>query len=291
MVTKKMLLLPAAGAMMLCVAACQTAQDVPIPDDPQAKEWSAQIKGSYPGWQSTKEMPEGNAEYDALFAAPQAEPEKKVTEPEKKEQGLGVVEDDGADLTGGEVVVEKQSEPEKKVAEPEMKAAPKTAIVANAAMVTVRTDNSCLLNGSAVTQKVLKAVIAAIAADHKENSMITIRTQGNVAPAAVNAILDMCRDAKIGKVKFVRHGAAPAPKAPAKAKAVPVRVVVDTAMPATDYVVQKGDSLSAISLKFYKNAGYWKTIVKANPQLKDANRLRPGMKIKVPMLKLVPAGK
>ena len=80
MFTKKMLLFPAAGAMMLCVAACQTAEDVPVPDDPQAKEWSTQIKGSYPGWQSTEKMPEGNAEYDALFTQPETPvvPEQKA---------------------------------------------------------------------------------------------------------------------------------------------------------------------------------------------------------------------
>lgn len=275
MVTKKMLLLPAAGAIMLCVAACQTAQDVPIPDDPKAQEWGTQIKGSYPDWQSTKEMPEGNAEYDALFETPAA--------PEKEEKGLTPV-DSGADLVGGEqVTVKEQPAPA-----PEEQAAPKAPA---SAMVSINADGTMLLNGNAVTQEALKAAITAIAKDHGADSVITIRTLGNVAPASINAVLDMCREARIGKARFVRHGAAPAP-APAKKKAAPrVRVVVDTATPAADYVVQKGDSLSKISLKFYKNAGYWKTIVKANPQLKDANRLRPGMKIKVPALKRVPAGK
>lgn len=284
MITKKMLLLPAAGAMMLCVAACQTAQDVPIPDDPQAKEWGTQIKGSYPDWQSTEKMPEGNAEYNELFNQPAAQavaPEKKAEE----NAGLGVV-DDGADLTGGEQVVIKE-EPE---AKPEAKAeAPKKG-PANA-MISVREDGSLLLNGNVISQDAVKTAIAALAADHGEKSVVVIRTQGKIAPQVVNTVLDMCREAKIGKVKFVRHGAAPAP---AKQKAAPrarMRMIVDTATPATEYVVQKGDSLSRISLKFYKNAGYWRTIVRANPQLKDANRLRPGMKIKVPALKRVPAGK
>lgn len=283
MITKKMLLLPAAGAMMLCVAACQTAQDVPIPDDPQAKEWGTQIKGSYPDWQSTEKMPEGNAEYNELFNQPAAQavaPEKKAEE----NAGLGVV-DDGADLTGGEQVVVKEEQPKAAA-----KVEPPKKGPANA-MITVREDGSLLLNGNMISQDAVKTAIAALAADHGEKSVVVIRTQGKIAPQVVNTVLDMCREAKIGKVKFVRHGAAPAP---AKQKAAPrarMRMIVDTATPATEYVVQKGDSLSRISLKFYKNAGYWRTIVKANPQLKDANRLSPGMKIKVPALKRVPAGK
>lgn len=287
MFTKKMLLFPAAGAMMLCVAACQTAEDVPVPDDPRAKEWSTQIKGSYPGWQSTEKMPEGNAEYDALFTQPEAPvvPEQKAAE--KPEPVVKTDDGTGADLTGGEL---KQEVKEAKAEVPEQKVAPKGP---SSAMIGIKADGSLQMNGSALTQDALKTALSTLAAEHGENSLVVIRTLGNVPPAAVNSVLDLCRDLKIGKVRFVRHGAvAPDVKKNVKAtKAVQMRLVVDTEKPASDYTVQKGDTLSGISLKFYKNAGYWKTIVKANPKLKDANRLIPGTKLKVPVLKRVPVGK
>ena len=49
MIAKRMLLLSAAGSMLL-LAACQTAQDVPVPEDEQAKEWTGPIKTAYPEW-------------------------------------------------------------------------------------------------------------------------------------------------------------------------------------------------------------------------------------------------
>ncbi|WP_439239827.1 peptidoglycan-binding protein LysM [Lonepinella sp. BR2474] len=49
------------------------------------------------------------------------------------------------------------------------------------------------------------------------------------------------------------------------------------------YVIQKGDTLSAIAKKFYGNAAKYPAIVEANKEvIKDANKIFPGQKIRVP---------
>ena len=65
------------------------------------------------------------------------------------------------------------------------------------------------------------------------------------------------------------------------AKAVPTP---ETAGGSVVYVVKPGDTLSFISKKFYHNAGRYDLIMKANPQLKNPNALRPGMKLQIPQL-------
>ena len=50
-------------AVLLLNGACQTSQDVPVPDDEQAREWTPFIKNSYPDWQPPLEMPAGNPDY------------------------------------------------------------------------------------------------------------------------------------------------------------------------------------------------------------------------------------
>lgn len=58
----------------------------------------------------------------------------------------------------------------------------------------------------------------------------------------------------------------------------------ETAAPAeVVYTVQKGDTLSAIALKYYGNAGQWKQILEANPVLDGKpNKIRIGQELIIP---------
>jgi nucleoid-associated protein YgaU len=49
------------------------------------------------------------------------------------------------------------------------------------------------------------------------------------------------------------------------------------------YIVQRGDTLSGISQKYYGTAAKWPRILEANRDiLKDPNKLQPGMKLIIP---------
>jgi nucleoid-associated protein YgaU len=87
--------------------------------------------------------------------------------------------------------------------------------------------------------------------------------------------------------------AAPAPaKATAKktakkaAKRAP-KVVIDRSVPGSTYTVVKGDSLSRIAKKKYKDGNLWQIIYRENQILlkSKANRLVPGMKLVIPAVK------
>lgn len=95
----------------------------------------------------------------------------------------------------------------------------------------------------------------------------------------------------------------PAPKQPTPAKPVaaqpttqPVRSeesadnksvqnqpTVQQVSPDVFYTVKSGDSLSKIAQKQYGDASKWKQIFDANrDQIKDANLIQPGQKLKIP---------
>lgn len=62
-------------------------------------------------------------------------------------------------------------------------------------------------------------------------------------------------------------------------------VAVEKVVPAgTEYTVVKGDTLSLISQKVYKDGRKWNRILKANDALLkgNANKLKPGMKLVIP---------
>jgi nucleoid-associated protein YgaU len=69
--------------------------------------------------------------------------------------------------------------------------------------------------------------------------------------------------------------AAPRP-APTTASAVAPRSLLPR-----HYVIQQGDTLSAISQQFYGTTRYWRRILEANPGLRE-RRLRVGRKILIP---------
>jgi len=95
-----------------------------------------------------------------------------------------------------------------------------------------------------------------------------------------------------------RHPAPPPAPAPMPSKSSPAReyqpivippiedVPVTPSGPQTyeEYTVEKGDTLQKISKKYYDSFAKWKRIQEANPDvLKDPNKIKPGMKIRVPL--------
>lgn len=266
---------PAAGMMLLALTACQTKQDVPVPDDPQAQTWSPAIKAAYPDWQPTKDAPVGNADYEALFAAkPQAPAPAVIEAPAPATDAClpaPVIDE-----------VEKAKYP--------ILYAP----VPDKVRLDITEKGDCLVNGVVLPMEIVQKYLKAIVKAHGAASVAIVYPQTAKVPAGkVNAVLDLCRQEKIASVSLVMPAApAPAPAAPAAGKKAPapvkksVRMVVDSSKPATEYIVQKDDSLSAIALKQYKNAAHWVFIYNANKNvLKNPNRLSPKMKLQIPALK------
>lgn len=48
------------------------------------------------------------------------------------------------------------------------------------------------------------------------------------------------------------------------------------------HTVRNGETLGSIAQRYYKDSAQWPKILKANPSLKGASSLRPGMKLKIP---------
>lgn len=63
----------------------------------------------------------------------------------------------------------------------------------------------------------------------------------------------------------------------------PSEVKGSTEQPPRIHIVQKGDTLSSISAKYYGSARQWRKIVTANSDnLPNPNRLTPGSKLLIP---------
>lgn len=272
MIAKKMLLLSAAGSVLL-LAACQSAQDVPVPEDEQAKEWTGPIKTAYPEWQPTKDVPKGNAEYDAVFTAA---PKTVTPEPTEK-----------VDLAAAEEVnTEKSQYPILYAPCPDK------------VRLDVAENGDFLVNGSVLPVEIVEKYLNKIVAAHKEKSAAIIFIQSSKVPMdKANALLELCRKAKVANVTFVgpQEKAAEKPAAkkadakkvaakPAKKKAV--KMVIDTTKPGTAYVIKKDDTLGDLARKHYGKASLARLIFEHNKKtIKDINKIMPGMKIVIPALK------
>ena len=60
--------------------------------------------------------------------------------------------------------------------------------------------------------------------------------------------------------------------------------VQTTPVASKTYTVQKGDTLSAISVKMYSTSKEIGRIIDANPVIKDKNQIKPGMTLVIPVL-------
>lgn len=262
MIAKKLLLLSAAGSMVF-LAACQTAQDVPVPDDPQSQEWAGAIKGAYPEWQPTLEAPKGNAEYDAVFTAPQ-KPETPAPAGDVPEP----VDENAAEKEQYPILY---------------------APCPDKVRLDVAANGDFLVNGTVLPAEIVEKYLKNIVAAHKEKSAAIIYVQDAKASRdKANELLEICRNAKIANVSFVtpKQTPAPAAKKPAAPAKKAVRMVIDTEKPGTEYVVQKGDTLGKLALKYYKRASLAYLIYNHNKSvIKDMNKIKPGMKIVIPALK------
>ncbi len=263
MIAKKMLLLSAAGSVLL-LAACQTAQDVPVPEDEQAKEWAGPIKAAYPDWQPTLDAPKGNAEYDAAF---NAAPVTLAFDPAEK-----------VDLAAAEDQTEKAQYPILYAPCPDK------------VRLDVAENGDFLVNGSVLPAEIVEKYLNKIVAVHKEKSAAIIFIQsGKVPMDKANALLEICRKAKVASVTFAEaqkkaEAKKPAAAKPAKKKAV--KMVIDTAKPGTAYMIQKNDTLGGLARKYYGKASLAHLIFEHNRKtIKDIHKIQPGMKIVIPALK------
>jgi nucleoid-associated protein YgaU len=101
---------------------------------------------------------------------------------------------------------------------------------------------------------------------HYNNGVVELSGTADSAEALEKAVL------MAGNVKGVSEVKAAAVSAP------PQQAQVEY------YVIQKGDTLSAIAKRYYGNANDYPRIFEANREvIKDANLIYPGQKIRIPM--------
>ena len=65
--------------------------------------------------------------------------------------------------------------------------------------------------------------------------------------------------------------------------------MIDRSIPGSSYTVVRGDSLSRIAKKQYRDGNLWQIIYRENQTVlkNNANRLVPGMKLVIPAVKQV----
>ena len=115
--------------------------------------------------------------------------------------------------------------------------------------------------------------VAHAAPARKPTTELTVGGQPPAAAATENAAISTAiEDYAPQDIPLAPAPAAPANAAPAAPTAAPA--------PQT-HVVQRGDTLEAISLKYYGTRQRWHEIVNANKGL-DAKKLRVGMKLTIP---------
>lgn len=234
------------------------AHDVPVPEDPEAHVWSPKIKNSYSSWQPPRQMPKGNAEYEAAFSR------------------AGVTtQHDALDLDMKPVVTPDSAAVEETVRLDIVGKAPET----------------CKVNGELLADDMTDAFLKDFVHANAK-SKVVISYVGDRFAKQAEAYQKRCKEIGFQSIEMKKI-AAPAPaKATAKktakkaAKRAP-KVVIDRSVPGSTYTVVKGDSLSRIAKKKYKNGNLWQIIYRENQAVlkSKANRLVPGMKLVIPAVK------
>lgn len=285
--------LMAAGTLVFAGVSCTSKQDVPPPDDPRAQEWTAPIKQEYPNWQPTPEMPEGTAVYNAEMA----KSAKRVSP----------------------VKTENQIETEKSSEYPVI-----YSDIPMVARVDIRVGvKDYVLDGNEKDLAALKAYFDRLVAAHKEKSSLIIYAEENIKQKKLIDLLNCATESGIRGITLVdekaikeeiaeKQASATGNKKEVKTEAkaevktketkedkgvsaiAPIsvaplaKIAVDQDAPAANYVVLEEDTLSGIALKSYKRAILWTFIYEANKTtIKNPNRLKVGLKIKIPALKNV----
>lgn len=245
----------AAVPAMLFLVSC--AHDVPVPEDAEASVWTPKIKNSYSSWQPPREMPKGNAEYEAAFSR------------------AGVTNQaDALDLALEPIVVPADNAKEEII---------RLDIVGNA-------PQSCKINGELLPDEMAEAFLKDFVRVNVKTKVVICYTDARYAKQA-EVYQKRCKEYgfKTIEVKQVKNTPAVAGKKAARKKAVVKKVVIDRSIPGSSYTVVRGDSLSRIAKKQYRDGNLWQIIYRENQTVlkNNANRLVPGMKLVIPAVKQV----
>jgi len=301
-------------AAMFALVSC--ASNVPPPEDENAEAWTPGIQSSYPDWQPPKEMPEGNPAYAEAFGEP------RPVDGAETVAVVVAVEDNSAVSAPvkkvDETAAAKPQQKEQKVQPVETKpAAPAKFMRVDVFPAEAGVDGVYAVNGERVTDADLKSALKDAAKANKEIAVI-LYGRPNSKSADLDAAVNFCKSAGIEKInvmtdedimaqrkaevraaKGIKDEPAKDGKAAASATAAgsattaaaakPARekLVVDDSKPATEYVVQDGDSLSAIAKALYHDGTAWEIIFDANKELLNGkpNFLKIGMKLVIPAVK------
>ncbi|MBR2425508.1 MAG: LysM peptidoglycan-binding domain-containing protein [Lentisphaeria bacterium] len=248
--------LSCASAIAATVLLTSCVHDVPVPDDAEALVWTPKIKSSYPSWQPPRVMPKGNAEYEAAFSR------------------AGIhSQADALDL-GGDVV-------------------PVPVNGATAQEEVVRLDifgkapGNCKINGEPLTDGMAEAFLKDFALVNAK-SKVLICYSADIYAERAQYYQKRCTEFGFKAVELKKQSTAGKNSRTAARKA-PVKVVIDRSIPGTTYTVRRGDSLSRIAKKHYKNGNLWQIIYRENQTIlkSNANRLVPGMQLVIPAVKQV----
>jgi len=292
----KTFVIPSAILFSLLCVSCSTNR--PAPNDEEGREWAQDIQTSYPDWQPPQEMPAGNPAYDAVFSQPgqSAGREQTAAEP--------VVETAPATPVAEKSPV--QSEVVVSAAEPVSAGTVPHAVevkTASFARVDIRKSVPLTVNGFEKTEAELEQFLSESAKQNPDFGLIVYFDESAqddltklvavAKKAGVQKINAMSRDdlleaqlESVSKNKKDKNTVKPAEQ-----PHVRMIRVVDSEKPASEYVVQKDDSLSVIAKKQYHDGALWPILLEANKVILNNNpdKLKPGLKLSIPVLKSVPA--
>lgn len=285
---------------MFAIVSC--ASNVPPPDDENAEAWTPGIKSSYPDWQPPEEMPDGNPAYAEAFGEPRPVVSKEetvvvvaVNETAEEAAPVKKVEEDGPKV--------QEQKPQPVETKP---AAPAKFMRVDVFPAETGVDGVYAVNGDRVNAADLKSALTEAGKANKDIAVILYARSGSAA-ADLDAAIAFCKAAGIEKLNVMTNDdimaqrraevrAAkgikdePADTKGASSKPVREKLAADDSQPSTDYVVQDGDSLSAIAKTLYHDGTAWEIIFDANKELLNGkpNFLKPGMKLVIPAVKKVP---
>ena len=296
----KTLLSAVSFAALLALVSC--ASDVPPPDDENAEAWTPGIQSSYPEWQPPEEMPDGNPAYAEAFGEPR---------PVDGQESVAVVVANETVETApvkkvDETVAKSQVQEQKPQPVEKKPAAPAKFMRVDVFPFEVGVEGVYAVNGERVTAAELKTALNEAAEANKDTAVILYAREKS-ASADLDAAIASCKAAGIEKLNVMtnddilaqRRAEVRAAKGikdePAKGgkdakeqpKPVREKFVADDSQPATEYVVQDGDSLSTIAKALYHDGTIWEIIFDANKELLNGkpNFLKPGMKLVIPAVK------